>query len=159
MQWLLQRTEMREFLRGRTMVPHQEDWMGQVETMRKLQGWSDTPIKHFRDLAIYGEQLLLSIRYGDWIDATNQDQAKNWARYWRPEIQGYIFAYQAVTGADLSADVTTTRPDVRYAQPALLLRRQLSKRDGRRELVMQSKDTRRARAGASKAGLRKKRRK
>ncbi|MDX1545885.1 MAG: hypothetical protein R3247_02790 [Rhodothermales bacterium] len=141
MQWLLQRTEMREFLRGRTMVPHQEAWMGTVAAMRRLQGWSDTPIKHFRDLAVYGEQLLLTIRYGDWIDVIDQEQAKNWARYWRPEIQGYLYAYQAVTGVDLAADQTTVRADVRYAQPAVLIKRRLPKRDTRREVTAQRRET------------------
>ncbi len=30
------------------------------------------------------------------------EQAANWARYWRPEVQGYIHAYRAVTGVDLA---------------------------------------------------------
>ena len=51
--------------------------------------------------ASFGEQLLLSIRYGAWSDAHDADQATNWARFWRPEIQGYIHAYRAVTGVDL----------------------------------------------------------
>lgn len=67
-QWLLARPEMREFLRGRAMVPYNERWMGQVDTMKRLQGWTDTSITHFRNLAIYSEQILLSVRYGDWID-------------------------------------------------------------------------------------------
>ena len=126
-QWMLQRPEMREFLRGRYMVPYQESWMGAVDSMRKLQGWSQTPMQHFRDLAVFGEQILLSIRYGDWIDHTNdQDRAAIWARYWRPEIQSYIYAYQAVTGVDLSADPASVRPEVRYAQPSTLIRKQLA---------------------------------
>ena len=79
----------------------------QVDTMKTLQGWSDVTVTHFRDLGVYGEQILLSIRYGDWIDVNDENQAKNWARYWRPEIQGYIHAYRAVTGVDL------TNPDTR----------------------------------------------
>ncbi|MEM9762780.1 MAG: hypothetical protein AAF968_09745 [Pseudomonadota bacterium] len=130
MQWLLARDETREFLRGRYMVPYQEAWMGQVETMRKLQSWSDTPIKHFRDLAVFGEQLLLSVRYADWVGTSDANTAKNWARYWRPEIQGYIYAYLSATGADLSADGAATPPEQRYAQPAALLSRQLA-RQGR----------------------------
>jgi hypothetical protein len=39
-----------------------------VDDMKRLQGWSDVMITHFHELAIYGEQILLSIRYGDWID-------------------------------------------------------------------------------------------
>lgn len=110
MQWLLARPEMREFLRGRAMVPYREDWMGQVDAMKKLQGWTDTTITHFHELAKFGEQLLLSIRYGDWIDINDQEQAKNWARYWKPEIQGYIHAYRAVTGVDLTSEPVDATP-------------------------------------------------
>jgi hypothetical protein len=60
-----------------------------VDDMKRLQGWSDVMITHFHELAIYGEQILLSIRYGDWIDINDQELARNWARYWRPEIQRY----------------------------------------------------------------------
>lgn len=122
MQWILGRPEMREFLRGRAMVPYSERWMGQVDTMKKLQGWTDTSISHFHNLAVYGEQILLSIRYGDWNDVNDQDQAKNWARYWRPEIQGYIHAYQAATGIALTDDIVDTNgAPARYAQPSQLL--------------------------------------
>ena len=101
-QWLLSRPEMRDFLQGRRMVPYKEPWMAQVDTMKSLQGWTDIPVTHFRDLGVYGEQILLTIRYGDWIDVNNEDAAKNWARSWRPEIQGYLHAYRAVTGMDLT---------------------------------------------------------
>ncbi len=122
MQWILGRTEMREFLRGRAMVPYSERWMGQVDTMKKLQGWTDTTITHFRNLAVYGEQILLSIRYGDWSEINDQDNAKIWARYWRPEIQGYIHAYLAATGVDLSEDIVDFRgAPARYVQPSSLL--------------------------------------
>ena len=57
---------------------------------------------HFRDLAVFGEQLLLGIRYGAWSRENDQAQAANWVRYWRPELQGYIHAYRAVTGVDLT---------------------------------------------------------
>ncbi len=122
MQWMLGRPEMREFLRGRAMVPYSERWMGQVDTMKKLQGWTDTTITHFRNLAVYGEQILLSIRYGDWSEVLDQDNAKTWARYWRPEIQGYIHAYLAATGVDISDDIVDFRgAPARYAQPSSLL--------------------------------------
>ena len=45
--------------------------MDRVDAMKKLQGWSDTSVLHFRNLAIFGEQLLLSIRYGDWSDVND----------------------------------------------------------------------------------------
>jgi hypothetical protein len=127
MQWILARPEMREFLRGRAMVPYQESWMGQVDTMKKLQGWTDTTITHFRNLAAFGEQVLLSVRYGDWVAINNQDNAKIWARYWRPEIQGYIHAYLSATGVDLSAEPTDARRSaVRNVQPSVLLQQRLA---------------------------------
>jgi hypothetical protein len=113
-QWLLARPEMREFLQSRPMVPYKEAWMPQVDTMKTLQGWSDVTVTHFRDLGVYGEQILLSIRYGDWIGINDENSAKNWARYWRPEVQGYLHAYRAVTGVDLTnpETVDTTIPAI-----------------------------------------------
>lgn len=103
-QWLLARPEMREFLGGRAMVPYAEPWMGQVDTMKKMQGWNTTSVTHFRDLGVFGEQILLSVRYGDWSEVHDEAQAKNWARYWKPEVQGYVHAYRAVTGVDLASE-------------------------------------------------------
>jgi hypothetical protein len=135
MQWLLARPEMREFLRGRAMVPYQEPWMGQVDTMKKLQSWTDTSITHFRNLAVYGEQILLSVRYGDWLEINDQERAKTWARYWRPEIQGYIHAYLAATGVDLSEEIVDTRRGaIRYVQPSTLLRERLAAQGSQRSL-------------------------
>jgi hypothetical protein len=127
-QWMLARPEMREFLRGRYMVPYQEEWMGAVDSMKKLQGWTDTTITHFYELAVTGERVLLSVRYGDWSDIENiEDQAKNWARSWKPEIQRYIHGYRTATGVDLAADITDTRDAAtRYLQPAMLLQRRLT---------------------------------
>jgi hypothetical protein len=120
-QWLLARPEIRDFLQSRPMVPYTEAWMPQVDTMKTLQGWSDVTVTHFHDLATFGEQILLSIRYGDWIDLTDENHAKNWARYWRPEIQSYIHAYRTVTGIDL------TNPDtVDYTMPAVHLQKRLA---------------------------------
>lgn len=135
MQWFLSRPEMREFLRGRVMVPYEERWMGQVDTMKRLQGWGDTSITHFRNLGAYGEQILLSIRYGDWSSENNQDAAKTWARYWRPEIQGYIHAYLAATGVNLAEDVVDLRgAPTRYVQPSTLLQNRLATQASRPEL-------------------------
>ena len=86
----------------RTMVAYPEAWIASVESMNKLQGWSDTSVVHFRDLSVFGEQLLLGIRFGAWSVVIDPNQAANWARYWRPEVQGYIHAYRAVTGVDLT---------------------------------------------------------
>jgi hypothetical protein len=136
MQWLLARPEMREFLRGRYMVPYQELWMGAVDSMKKLQGWTDTTVTHFHELAVTGERILLSVRYGDWVDIDNtQEQAKNWARYWKPEIQRYLHGYQAVTGVDLMSDITDTRDGAqRFLQPSRLLQRRLSAQRASRAL-------------------------
>ncbi len=112
-EYMLARPEIRDFLQSRAMVPYKEAWMPQVDTMKTLQGWSDVSVAHFRDLGVYGEQLLLSIRYGDWIHVNNEDSAKNWARYWRPEIQGYLHSYRVATGIDLTADtIDATVPAV-----------------------------------------------
>ena len=126
-QWLLARPEMNEYLRGRPMVPYQEDWMGRVDTMKSLQGWGDTPATNFHDLAIFGEQLLLSVRYTDWVGINLPSPAGVWALYWRPEIQGYLHAYRAATGVDLTADAAASVPsEIRYMRPSELLRRRLA---------------------------------
>jgi hypothetical protein len=126
-QWMLARPEMKEFLRGRYMVPYQEEWMGAVDSMKKLQSWTDTTVTHFYELAVTGERILLSIRYGDWSDIENiEDQAKTWARSSKPEIQRYIHGYRTVTGVDLAADITDSRDAAtRYLQPSMLLQRRL----------------------------------
>jgi hypothetical protein len=124
-QWLLSRREMREFLRGRQMVPYKERWMGQVDTVKRLYGMSETPVTHFRDLGVFGEQILLSIRYADWNNVVDQDRAKNWARYWKPEVQSYVHAYRAATGVDLTASAQRTQP-VNATPPALLLQQRLA---------------------------------
>lgn len=127
MEWLLARPEMRDFLRGRAMVPYREPWMGAVDSMKKLQGWTDVSVSHFRDLGSFGEQILLSIRYGDWIDVNDQEQARNWARYWKPEIQSYLHSYLAVTGVDLTTDITDTRRATdRFLPPSVHLRNRLA---------------------------------
>jgi hypothetical protein len=124
-QWLLARPEMRDFLQSRAMVPYKEAWMPQVDTMKTLQGWTDVTITHFRDLAVYGEQILLSVRYGDWIDVNNEDSAKNWARYWRPEVQAYLHAYRACTGVDLTnADTLDSTIPAAHLQKRLVAQQQ-----------------------------------
>ena len=101
-QWILSRPEMRDFLPSRVMVDSPEPWIDAVEGMNRLQGWSDISVLHFRDLAAYGEQLLLSIRFGAWTSVSDPDQAANWARYFRREVQQYCHAYGAVTGRGMS---------------------------------------------------------
>jgi hypothetical protein len=101
-QWILSRPEIRDFLPSRVMVDSPEPWIDAVEGMNRLQGWADVSVLHYRDLAAYGEQLLLTIRFGAWTSATDPDQAANWARYFRREVQQYCHAYRAVTGRGLS---------------------------------------------------------
>jgi hypothetical protein len=126
MQWLLAQPEMREFLGGRTMVPYEEPWMDRVDTMKSIQGWSDTSITHFFDLAFHGERILLSVRHGRWNESgRDRDDAANWALRARNSIQRYIHAYRAVTGVDLTASTNGARPPDLAAMPSDLLARRL----------------------------------
>jgi hypothetical protein len=115
-EWLLARPEFREYLPSRVMVDYPEPWMDRVEAMKTLQGWSNTSIMHFRDLGVFGEQILLGIRFGAWPKLIEPQFAANWARYWRAEIQGYIHAYRAVTGMDLTERADATPPSVLLLQ-------------------------------------------
>ncbi len=130
-QWLLARPEMREFIGGRIMVAYPEPWMDRVDAMKTLQGWTDTPITHFRDLAVFGEQILLSIRFGAWSRVNVAQQAANWARYWRAEIQSYLHAYRAATGVDLVV-ADEQRAAQRYLPPSIHLRQRLAEQERRR---------------------------
>jgi len=123
-QWLLARPEMREFLGGKVMVPYPEEWMDRVDSVKGMLGWTDVSVVHFHDLAVYGEQIVLSVRYGAWsLTTATAAQAANWARYWRNEIQGYVHAYRAATGMDLTTEpVNSTLPSV------LLLKRLATQR-------------------------------
>jgi hypothetical protein len=111
--WLLARPEIGQFLNSRPMVPYTEGWMAQADTLKKMFGWHDTSVSHFRDLGVFGEQLLLSARYANWLEINEPALAAEWARYWRPEVQSYVHAYRAATGADLTVEpVDTTAPSV-----------------------------------------------
>jgi hypothetical protein len=127
-QWLLARPEMRDFLRGRLMVPYKEGWMGAVDAMKRQQGWSDVNVTHFRDLGVFGERILLSVRYVAWPSITDPQDAADWALVWRQEIQGYIHAYRAATGVSLTDDVVevSRTGDARYLQPSFHLGNRLS---------------------------------
>jgi hypothetical protein len=111
-------------------VPYQEPWIGTVDAMTRLQGWADASATQFHELAVTGEQILLTARYHDWSDINfTQEQAKNWARYWKNELQLYMHAYQAVTGVDLTSDPVDTRAQSdRYLQPSTLLRNRIEAR-------------------------------
>jgi len=124
-QWLLARPEFREALPTRVMVDYPEPWMDRVDAMKRLQGWLDTTVMHFHDLAYYGEQVLLSIRFGYWNEA-DRDQAKVWARYWRSQIQNYIHSYRIATGVDLTAEPVQPQQRSLFAmQPSILMRQRL----------------------------------
>lgn len=102
MQLMLAQPELRAFLRVRDMVPYDEAWMGQVDAMKDLQGWDDHSISYYRDLAVYGERILLSVRLGDWT-VGHEDNAKHWARRHKHAIRRVIHAYRAISGAELAA--------------------------------------------------------
>jgi hypothetical protein len=123
-QWLLARPEFREFLPTRLMVAYPEPWMDRVDAMKRIQNWTDTSVVHFRNLAVFGEQILLAIRYGAWSDVYEPTPAFNWARFWRPQVQGYVHAYRSATGVDLSADIIDTA--VEATIPSVLLRQRLA---------------------------------
>jgi hypothetical protein len=121
-QWLLARPEFREFLGGRISVPYPETWMDRVDTMKSLQGWTDTSITAFYWLATYAEQILLSIRYGNWSMITDGALAAKWAERFRYAVQSYAHYYRQATGVDLSVPVTDTRDaSRRFRQPSLLI--------------------------------------
>jgi hypothetical protein len=122
LQWILARPEFREFIPTRIMVAYPEPWMDRVDAMKKLQGWTDTSVLHFRNLAIFGEQVILGVRYGNWNSIYEPVNAVNWARYWRPQVQGYLHAYRSVTGVDLSVDVTNARIDATLPSAHLVKR-------------------------------------
>lgn len=126
-QWLLARPEFREFLPTRIMVAYPEPWMDRVAALNQLLGHTKTSVLHFNYLAIFGEKILLSIRFGNWADPSNRSSAAaSWANFWRLEIQGYIHSYRAVTGVDLSADGVMAGQRVDAQQPSVHLFRRLA---------------------------------
>ena len=129
-QWFFARPEVKDFLGGRPGVPYPEAWMPHMETLRQMMGWADASIRQYRDLATYGEQILLSIRYLPWSTVTDSTVAAGWLTFWRPEVQAYVHAYRIVTGVDLSAtDVPVVGGGLLTAQPADLI--------GQRRLTLQ----------------------
>jgi hypothetical protein len=125
--WILARPEMREFFGRRIAVPYPEDWMDRVDTMKNVQLWSDSSVTHFHDLAVHGERLLLSVRYGGWMNENRPEVGASWALHWRPEVQRYIHAYQAVTGVNLTAREIRVAP-VDHALPSEHLTRRIESR-------------------------------
>jgi hypothetical protein len=120
-QWILARPEMKDFLRGRTMMPYPEEWMDRVDTMKTLLGWSDASVLNYNDLAVNGEKVVLAVRYGRWSDTDDANQAANWARAFRPEIQRYTHALKVVSGIDLSVgDVIEVRTETERLQHGII---------------------------------------
>ncbi|MDO6429550.1 hypothetical protein Q4E93_03045 [Flavitalea sp. BT771] len=129
-QYILARPEMREFLGGRVMVPYPETWMDRVDTMRHIQQWGETSVLHYYELAIHGEQILLSIRYGNWSDVTlDRNNAANWAQEFRNNIYRYTHAYRVVTGVDLTMDKVQSTSTFAI-QPAYLIQQRLMQERG-----------------------------
>lgn len=120
-QWILSRKEIQEFLRGKAMVLYKERWMGVVDSMKNLQGWSSASIRFYYDLATYGEDLLLSIRLIPWNTNGTADDAKAWAIDHREAIQRYIHTYQTVTGVDIAAEPNSAAARAKYVMPGVLL--------------------------------------
>jgi hypothetical protein len=112
MQLMLAQPELRAFLHVREMVPYDEGWMGQVDAMKDLQGWQDQSISHYRDLAVYGERILLSIRLGDWT-VGDEDNSKHWARVHKNAIRRFAHAHRAISGVELAP--ASRRPSARAA--------------------------------------------
>jgi hypothetical protein len=112
MQLMLAQPELRAFLHVREMVPYDEGWMGQVDAMKDLQGWQDQSISHYRDLAVYGERILLSIRLGDWT-VGDEDNSKHWARVHKNAIRRFAHAHRAISSVEPA--VSSRRPPARAA--------------------------------------------
>jgi hypothetical protein len=121
-QWILARPEVREFLGGRVMVPYEEPWMDRVDSMKALQGWDNTSISFYRDLAVYGEKIILGVRYGNWTNITNRDHATNWADAFRDGIQRYIHSYYTITGIDLAAQNVNVNSEDNYLLPGIAIK-------------------------------------
>jgi hypothetical protein len=128
MQYLLAQQEMQVFLGGRPMMPY-EAHMGVLDTVKTIQGWDPVGTLHYYELANAGEQIVLSVRFGNWNDPTdmfNAPDAGNWAVAFRDLISTYINAYRNVTMVDLSADAHRSSVEERAIQPALLIQRRMA---------------------------------
>lgn len=125
-QGIMARPEMLQFVGGRTMVPYAEPWMMYVDAIRQMHGWGDVGVRHFVDLANYGEQILLAVRFGNWATSHDEPAAAVFMSTFREHVQAYIHAYRAVTGIDLGVmdDVRPVDNRALAAQPSdLIVRR------------------------------------
>ena len=102
MQFMMARREMRDFLQSRAMVLYKAPWEAQVDAMKTLQGWNNGSITYWVDLAEYGEKLLLLARYHYWPGVDDDVAVKDIIRQAKPQVLGFISAYRAVTGFDLT---------------------------------------------------------
>ncbi|HYF15043.1 MAG TPA: hypothetical protein VD971_08245 [Phycisphaerales bacterium] len=126
-QAFLAQPDFRFFLGGRPSITYPEPWMPQLETLRTIMGWNDASIRHYYDLAVHGEVMLLTLRAWPWANETSDSVAAAWLQSLRPEIQAYIHAYRAVTGVNLAAgEVQLQSANQHASQPAdlIALRRQ-----------------------------------
>ena len=124
MQSMLAEKEMREFLGGRPMTPYPEPWMDRVDSMKSIQGWDDTSVMHYHDLATLGEQLVLTIRLGNWAaTAVGPTEARSWGQAFRESVQRYTSAYRSVTGVDLTRQATAELPSRLIARKVAAQRR------------------------------------
>jgi hypothetical protein len=126
-QWILAQPEVREFLGGRLMVPYDEAWMDRVDSMKTLQGWPQPSVSYYHDLAKYGEQIVLSIRYTSWTVQNDRDFAAAWATFWRDDIQRYIHCYQTVTGVDIGVDTYEQSESAKATMPAILIQQKFQR--------------------------------
>ena len=117
MQSILAEPQMGDFLGGRPMTPYEEAWMDRVDSMKTIQGWTDTSVMHFHDLATLGEQLVLTIRLGNWAGSgVGSNEARTWATVFRNAIQRYAAAYRSATGVDLARQADSRMPSTLLAR-------------------------------------------
>lgn len=120
-QFLLGLPEIRDFLRTRPSVVYPAQWMGSLDAMARMQGWTDTSCIHYGTLAEFGEVILLTIRHIIWTNINDLDLVRTWLNVLQNEIRGYVHAYRVVTGVDLS--VEPERNPSWATMPGLLLKK------------------------------------
>jgi hypothetical protein len=94
--YALSRPELRPLLPIHRHVMLPELWMPALDAIATLERWQQVSAGFFAQLAQQGERILLSVRFGSWPATADRDQAANWARFWRAEVQGYGLARAVV---------------------------------------------------------------
>jgi hypothetical protein len=97
-QWLLAIPEIAAALRGHILVPYPEKWMAPLDQLRRVTRTIDSLSVFYYDLAVTSEALLLSIRFGNWMQSS-AEAAANWATFWHAEIARYLVAFDEVTNS------------------------------------------------------------